>query len=208
VVSDFGVKGRLSSTPFLVRPEEDLELFAAYLPTLNGHSAEGWMDIVCLACVAVLSTPLDRRGYWKAIPQWEIAQREYVVSMYQQWRRWFASKHVGRIGDVAVDWEEDVFTVSSHVARFFRTNTYIQPMLLHLAQVLIQYHEEEMADTANDASTALVEFGAELVKNKVVKALERYSAGLGDKLDDAPEHSRFWLYSGEEISIQPLPYRS
>jgi hypothetical protein len=102
-----------------VRPAEDLKLFAPYLPPLNGHSTAGWMDIVCLACVVVLSTPLDRRGYWKAIPLYEISQREYMVSMYQQWRHWFASKYVGRSGDATVDWEKDVFTVSSCVLRLF-----------------------------------------------------------------------------------------
>lgn len=97
----------------LVRPSEDVAIFAAYLPTLCEGSAAGWMDIVCLACLVVLASALDRRWYLDRIPQDEVVQREQVCSMYQQWRRWFAVKYTGKKSGATVDWERDVFSVCS-----------------------------------------------------------------------------------------------
>ncbi|KAJ7738218.1 hypothetical protein B0H14DRAFT_3516087 [Mycena olivaceomarginata] len=184
-----------------VRPAEDTVLFAPYLPTLDEHSTKGWMDIVCIACLVVLSVCFDRRGYLDFIPQEELLQREHdsipqeellqreqVISMYRRWRRWFTVKYVGRKGDAVVDWEADVFT----------------PALLHLARVLLCYHEEERSDSANSESDGLVRFSGEVVKSKVVDALESYSSGLGAQLSTPPQHSRFWLFSGDEFTLHAL----
>ncbi|KAJ7715696.1 hypothetical protein B0H14DRAFT_3633005 [Mycena olivaceomarginata] len=111
-----------------VRPPEDMQLFEAYLPTLDERSTKGWMDIVCLACLVILSTPLDRRGYLNSIPQDEIVQRAHVITLYRRWRRWFTVKFVGRSGNTVIDWEND-------------------PMLLHLAQVVVRYHKKESKDS-------------------------------------------------------------
>jgi hypothetical protein len=162
------------------------------------------MDIVCLACLIILSTLLDRHGYFDVIPRVEILQREHVVTMYRLWRRWFVSKYMGRTGGVTVDWEEAVFTVSLNVVRLFQADLHVQPMLLHLAHVLLRYHKQEAKNSANADSHVLVRYDFEAVRKKVAYILERYSAGLGDKLDMVPQHSGFWLYSGEEFSIQVL----
>ncbi|KAJ7724345.1 hypothetical protein B0H14DRAFT_3519648 [Mycena olivaceomarginata] len=60
-----------------VRPAEDTVLFAPYLPTLDEHSTKGWMDIVCITCLVVLSVCFDRRGYLDFILQEELLQREH-----------------------------------------------------------------------------------------------------------------------------------
>jgi hypothetical protein len=86
----------------------------------------------------------------------------------------------------------------------FQADVDIQPMLLHLAQVVWGYHEEETKDLVNFGSAALARFGSTVVKKKIVDALECYSAGQGARLMMAPQHPRFWLYSGEEFSLHAL----
>ncbi|KAJ7311792.1 hypothetical protein DFH08DRAFT_822550 [Mycena albidolilacea] len=160
--SAFARFGSTLMTELTVRPPEDMQLFEAYLPTLDECSTKGWMDIVCLACLVILSTPLG------------------------------SSRFLGRSGNAVIDWENDVFTASPN------------PMLLHLAQVVVRYHKKESKDSSNFDSDALAGFGAKVVKKNVVEALERYSAGLGTKLAMPPQHSRFWLFSGDEFSLQAL----
>lgn len=78
-------------------------------------------------------------------------------------------------------------------------------MLLHLAQVLLQYHARESSFAVNRESDALIRFDYDDVHANLVKALDTYSTGLGEKLKKAtPEHSGFWLYSGEEFVTTAL----
>jgi hypothetical protein len=78
-------------------------------------------------------------------------------------------------------------------------------MLLHLAQVLLQYHLRESAIKVNQESDALVGFDYEDVHTNIVDALETYSVGLGKELQTfTAEHSGFWLYSGDEFAITAL----
>jgi hypothetical protein len=114
-------------TDFTVRSAEDSLLFAPYLPTLDEHSTKGWMDIVCIVCLVVLSVSFDRRGYLDSIPQDEILQQEHVISMYQRWWHWFTVKYVGRNGDAVVEWEADVFTVSLYMSLGFRLTVTFGP---------------------------------------------------------------------------------
>lgn len=167
---------------------------------LSQQSASGWMDIVCLACMVVLSSALDRRGYLSCIPQDEVVQRKQVCSMYWRWRQWFSKKYVGKRGTEIVDWEGDVFSVRFIKLGRVSVHFITQPMLLHLARVLLEYHERESASDVNNESHALIRFGNGDVRAKVVEALESYSTGLGSKLEDfMPEHSGFWLFSGDEF---------
>jgi hypothetical protein len=84
----------------------------------------------------------------------------------------------------------------------FRAKFNTQPTLLHLAQVLLRYHEQEAQDPANSESPALVEFETEVVRARMVDALESYSAGLGAKVEMEPEHHRFQLFSGNEFTTR------
>jgi hypothetical protein len=78
-------------------------------------------------------------------------------------------------------------------------------MLLHLAHTLLQYHRREAGVKANSDSAALIAFKFATVKAKIVDALEAYSPGLGAQLESyAPEHSRFWLFTGEEFGMTAL----
>jgi hypothetical protein len=61
-----------------------------------------------------------------------------------------------------------------------------------------------MKDSVNFESTALAGFGSKVVKKNVVDVLEHYLAGLGAKLMRRPRHSRFWLFLGEEFTLQVL----
>jgi hypothetical protein len=69
---------------------------------------------------------------------------------------------------------------------------------------MLCYHEEERNDFANSESNSLVVFSCEVVKGKVVEALESYSSGLGTQLSTPPQHSRFWLFSEDEFTLHAL----
>jgi hypothetical protein len=78
-------------------------------------------------------------------------------------------------------------------------------MLLHLAHTVLQYHRQEAGVKANSDSAALISFKFAVVKAKILDALEAFSPGLGTKLESyAPEHSRFWLFTGEEFVLTAL----
>jgi hypothetical protein len=78
-------------------------------------------------------------------------------------------------------------------------------MLLHLAQVLLQYHQATAHDSANSDSAALLSVDFAVVEAEIVGTLESYSSGLGEQLSTyEPPHSRFWLFTGDEFAITPL----
>ncbi|KAJ7301296.1 hypothetical protein DFH08DRAFT_827698 [Mycena albidolilacea] len=188
-----------------VRPAQDSRIFAAYLPSLSENSSSGWMDIVCIACLIVLANALDRRGYWRVIPEVEISQRAHAHAMYRRWRRWFTVKYVGRIGDTVVDWESDVFSASGYPYRIHSSDFETQPMLLHLAQILLQYHDTEADNASNSESVTLLSVDFAVVEAEIVGALESYSPGLGEQLNTyEPPHSRFWLFAGDEFAMTSL----
>jgi hypothetical protein len=191
--------------PIAVRPLKDAQTFAPYLPVLSESSASGWMDIVCLASMIILSDALDCCEYLHGIPEVDIQQRVYVRAMYRRWRRWFVVKFVGRRGSEVIDWEVDVFSVSFNNFRLRPANSGTQPMLLHLAHTVLQYHRLEAGVKANSDSEALISLKFPVVNAKMVDALESYSPGLGSKLESyVPDHSRFWLFTGDEFVVNAL----
>ncbi|KAJ6497209.1 hypothetical protein C8R47DRAFT_1212746 [Mycena vitilis] len=145
------------------RPE-DRQILRAYLPQLNDNTAAGWMDIVCLASVVILSSPFDRRRHtFEGIPASETAQRRETCRRYQKWRAWFSTTFDGRINNQRINWELDVFSA----------------VLLHLAVVLIQYHERESMAEGPDV---LLTYPNDRLIKDARDALETYQTGLGRRL--------------------------
>ncbi|KAJ7177758.1 hypothetical protein C8R46DRAFT_1029362 [Mycena filopes] len=167
----------------------DRDDLAPYLPLLSENSAAGWMDIICLASVTILCSPFDRRQYGGGIPLEETEQRTEVCRMYKQWRTWLSKTFEATIDGNVILWEEKVFSA----------------VLVHLAVVLIQYHDRERycQDVGPDNFLAL---DNSALVNNVKIILDCYAPGLGQKLQhelDQGEcqNSRFFLFKGSEITI-------
>ncbi|KAJ7658373.1 hypothetical protein DFH06DRAFT_1131363 [Mycena polygramma] len=166
----------------------DRQILRAYLPQLNENTAAGWMDIVCLASVVILSSPFDRRRHtFEGIPASETAQRRETCRRYKEWRAWFSKTFDGRINNQRINLELDVFSA----------------VLLHLAVVLIQYHERE--SMAEGPDLLLTYPNDKLIKD-VKDALETYQKGLGRRLQkqlDGGEviNTKFFLFQGSEVEL-------
>ncbi|KAJ7603606.1 hypothetical protein DFH06DRAFT_1350064 [Mycena polygramma] len=168
------------------RPVTDRDTLRAYIPRLSDTTAEGWMDIICVACVMVLATPFDRRHYSGKIPSRELNDRTVVHDTYKEWRQWFAKSFVGTRNGVAIDWERDVFS----------------RVLLNLALVLTRYHKREYVQDSPDL--LLCQKNNALAK-QVKFVLDEYSSELGpeflQRLAEEDESKRFFLLDGHEIAI-------
>ena len=101
------------------RPQ-DKNLFQGYLPTFDGKSASGWMDIICLASAMVLWVPFDGRRYESGFKPVDLELQRVVRKMYSQWRNWLASEFKCTIDGKEKDWEDDVFSV-------FRDSSWVPP---------------------------------------------------------------------------------
>ncbi|KAJ7166914.1 hypothetical protein C8R46DRAFT_1034891 [Mycena filopes] len=171
------------------RPIDSREL-APYLPLLSEHSAAGWMDIISLASVITLCNPFDRRQYGPGIPLPERRQRQEVCRMYKQWRAWLSETFEASIDGNVIAWEQDIFSAS----------------LVHLAVVLIQYHERARY-REEEGPDILLRVDNLRLAEAVKATLDAYDQGLGQKLqneldgDECQNHS-FFLFKGQEITIQ------
>ncbi|KAF8177532.1 hypothetical protein K438DRAFT_1845482 [Mycena galopus ATCC 62051] len=167
----------------------DIPFNEAYLPRFSDVDATGWMDIVSIASLVVLSTSLDGRHYLDLLPQVEASQRVFIRDLYRKWREWFAARFKGYKDDAQIDWEQDVFTA----------------VLLHLAVVLIRYHEREQYQDGTGPDVLLGQCHETLVA-ELQDALDLYREGLGETLvselnKGEPESWYFFKYKGPEITI-------
>ncbi|KAF8171742.1 hypothetical protein K438DRAFT_1852255 [Mycena galopus ATCC 62051] len=167
----------------------DIPFNEAYLPRFSDVDATGWMDIVSIASFVVLSISLDGRHYLDLLPQVEASQRAFVRDLYRKWSEWFAARFEGYKDDAQIDWEQDVFTA----------------VLLHLAVVLIRYHERERYQDGTGPDVLLGQCHETLVA-ELQDALDLYREGLGETLvselnKGEPESWYFFKYKGPEITI-------
>ncbi|KAF8172370.1 hypothetical protein K438DRAFT_1772730 [Mycena galopus ATCC 62051] len=143
----------------------DIPFNEAYLPRFSDDDVTGWMDIVSIASLVVLSTPLDGRHYLDSLPLVEASQRAFVRDQYRKWREWFAEQFKGYKDDAQIDWEQDVFTA----------------VLIHLAVVLVHYHERERYQDGTGPDVLLGQSN-ETLTEELQDALDLYQEGLGETL--------------------------
>ncbi|KAF8212910.1 hypothetical protein K438DRAFT_1805256 [Mycena galopus ATCC 62051] len=159
----------------------DIPFHQAYLPRFSDNDATGWMDIVSIASLVVLSTPLDGHHYLDSLPRVEASQRVFVRDLYRQWREWFAPQFKGYKDDAQIDWEQDA-------------------VLLHLAVVLRERYQD---GTGPDI---LLGQSTETFVGELQDALDLYRDGLGESLVSEVNKGKlaspyFFKYKGPEITI-------
>ncbi|KAJ7145454.1 hypothetical protein C8R46DRAFT_1313063 [Mycena filopes] len=172
-------------------PAEEQAALAAYRPDLTTTHARGWMDIVYLSCLIVLLPALDQRNYISdGTPKDEMDEAAAFCESYQSWRRWVASRYRCMQQNRELHWEREVFS----------------PCLLHLAEVIWQYHSRTVADCPE--SEVFKSFTPNEFKEGIQAALHSYNNRLASRFaascKEVNSKTNFFLFDGAELCLVPI----
>ncbi|KAJ7099844.1 hypothetical protein C8R44DRAFT_888525 [Mycena epipterygia] len=162
------------------------EEFLEYCPDIG--TAKGLIDVLGLACMNALGLALDARTFTtETIPPLEQLQLKEATNTFKNWRAWYANKYIVRLSDGKIaDFDKDICST----------------FIYHLAVTMYRYRVREDA-----LCTGREGFSSERLHTELVHALELYdtSGALAAKFstdDDPAVHTRFFLFSDSDITIE------